>query len=83
MILMVASRVTLSHGGHGLELEKTSKTISLTAILILLAAITRISAPWVRSYESHLVYSALLWIIAVCVWAFVFLPKMFQDRTHA
>ncbi len=75
MTTMVASRVTLAHGGYGLELELRSKALLWTALLMLSAALVRVCAPWSQSYFGHLAFAAGLWVLSVAVWAKVFIPR--------
>ncbi len=78
MTLMIATRVSLAHGGHGLALEKSSKAIFAGALLVIFAAITRFSAGFsVAIYQSHLVYASWAWILGLLIWGWVYLPKMF------
>lgn len=77
MTLMIATRVSLAHGGHGLELEKNSKAIVAGSLLIILAAATRVSAAFsAHIYQSHLVYASCAWILGLVVWGWVYLPKI-------
>jgi uncharacterized protein involved in response to NO len=80
MILMVASRVALARGGHGLALERTSRALPWAAALVLIAAATRLYAGWsAGSYASHLAYAAATWIAALGAWAAFFLPRVLRD----
>lgn len=79
MTFMIASRVTLAHGGHSLEIEKRSKIYATIGICIVLAALTRVSAPWSGSYTWHLAYAAGLWIAAVLSWVIFFVPKIIRN----
>ena len=40
----------------------------MVATLALLAALTRVVAPWSSSYQQHLAYAGATWIVAVVVW---------------
>ncbi len=81
MILMVATRVTLAHGGHGLDLEKKSKILSVVAWLLLLSTATRVIAIMMpKTYNHHLAYAALIWCVAILLWASVFLPKILKVK---
>jgi uncharacterized protein involved in response to NO len=76
MAMMIATRVSLAHGAHGLELERTSKALFVVTGLTVLAAITRVTAPLIPSiYLKHLGYAALTWIAALLVWGWYFLRK--------
>ena len=84
MTLMIASRVTLAHGGYGLELEANSKAIAITGVLILFAAATRVTAILIpNSYLPHLAYAAMIWIIALGVWSWSFIPRMLMKSKAA
>ena len=77
MTLLVATRVTLSHGGHGIGMELKSKTLFVLVILFILAALTRFSAGLLPAqYQSHLLYAALIWILGLVWWGIVFIPKI-------
>lgn len=74
--LLVASRVTLAHGDHPLELESTSRIYALVSVSVVMAALTRFTAIWTTSYFQHLAYAALLWVVAILGWAVFFIPKL-------
>lgn len=77
MTLMVATRVTLAHGGHEMLLEFRSRSLLISGALIVLAALTRMSADLLpQVYESHLLYAAATWLIALGVWMTVFFPRI-------
>lgn len=76
--LLVASRVSLAHGGYSLDFESHSRIYSIFAILIIIAALARVSAQWVPSFFQHLAYVATLWILAVVSWGVFFVPKILK-----
>lgn len=77
MTFMVVVRVSLSHGKHDMNLEKRSKALFIGAFLICLAGFTRLSASFAPEiYQSHLVYAAYTWILALVIWGLKFLPKV-------
>lgn len=80
VVLLISSRVILAHGGFGLEFEMKSKLIRVMGLLVILAALTRVVAPWIpggpRTYVSHLTYAALLFGIALFVWFGAFARKV-------
>lgn len=79
MTYMVASRVTLAHGGSGLDLEAKIFPLSVVGFCILLAGVTRVSVFIVPdSYFNHLAYSAMVWILGLVIWGLIFIPKMFK-----
>jgi hypothetical protein len=69
LILAVATRVTLSHGGKDLRLERRSWPLRIGLTLGLIAMLARIGAPFAAaSYFEHLAFAALLWIAGVLCW---------------
>lgn len=78
MIFGVATRVILAHGGYGLRLEQRSWAVRLLLICFALALVTRITAPFIADYFSHLAYAALLWLLGVAAWSWTFAPKLFR-----
>lgn len=84
LTLFVATRVSLSHGGHDTSIEAKSKTLYGVISLFILAALTRFSAGMLPSeYQSHLLYAASVWIIGLVWWAIVFLPKIIFVKSKA
>ncbi len=78
MTTIISSRVILSHGNYGLDIESKSKIYAFCSLMFMLAAITRFSAPWTPNYINHLGYAAACWIIAMLVWCVIFIPKIFN-----
>jgi len=69
LILAVATRVTLSHGGKDLALERRSWPLRIGLTLGLIAMLARIGAPFTAaSYFEHLAFAALLWMAGVLCW---------------
>jgi uncharacterized protein involved in response to NO len=81
MTFMVAVRVTLSHGNHGLELESKSKAIWLAGTLIVLTALFRVlSGFFPERYFGILALASIFWGLALVIWGIVFLPKMVKEK---
>lgn len=78
IVFMVASRVTLAHGGYPLECESKSKVYAVTAISLIIAGTTRFIAVWTASYTRHLGYAAITFIFGLGVWGYYFLPKLLR-----
>jgi len=80
MTLIIATRVTLSHGGHDMALEKTSKLLKIFAGLMLLAATTRAAARFLpeEAYWNHLLFAAWVWIAALILWGTFALPRLLR-----
>ena len=69
LILAVGMRVTLSHGGHGLASEKKNWPIRIALVCGTIAMLARAGAPFApASYGQHLLWAALLWIVALGIW---------------
>lgn len=81
MTLMIASRVTLSHGKHNMKIEKDSKALFVGALLLCGAGATRASAGIAAHiYQSHLNYASYLWVMGLIIWGWQFLPKIFKVK---
>jgi uncharacterized protein involved in response to NO len=71
LIFAVGTRVTLSHGGHGLGQERRSWPLRIAVTAGLIAMLARVGAPLAPfSYFEHLALAALLWIAGVAFWGF-------------
>jgi uncharacterized protein involved in response to NO len=71
LIFAVGTRVTLSHGGHGLAKEQRSWPLRIAVTAGLIAMLARIGAPFAAfAYFEHLALAALLWIGGVSFWGF-------------
>lgn len=84
MALLVASRVILSHGGFDIELERRSKLLACTVALGALAAVTRMSAPFLGAgYERHLGYAAFCWTLAISLWGAWMILKLWKKDANS
>jgi uncharacterized protein involved in response to NO len=74
LILAIGTRVTLSHGGHGLSKERRSWPLRIGIGTGLIAMLARLGAPFAGlTYFAHLAWAAILWIIGMLFWGvFVF-----------
>jgi uncharacterized protein involved in response to NO len=71
LILAVGTRVTLSHGGHSLSLERGSWPLRIGLSTGLIAMLARVGAPFAPfSYFEHLALAGLLWIGGILIWGF-------------
>lgn len=76
-IAAVMVQVSLSHGGHVMRPLSGTKLLLACGILLLLAAVTRISAALIPSmYLSHLSYAAMAFAAAWIVWIVAFARKI-------
>jgi uncharacterized protein involved in response to NO len=82
MIFSVATRVVLSHGGHDQRLELNSKALIAMLVCLIIAMATRVAAPWIGQYFSHLAYASIMWIAASLFWSAIFLPRLFRRRVE-
>lgn len=84
LTLLVATRVTLSHGGHGMALEQSSRVLVGTSVLALTAMLVRVFALWAGGgYFTVLAVAAALWIGAVLLWSALFVPKMVRVGSNS
>ena len=80
LILAVATRVTLSHGGKDLALERRSWPLRIGLTLGLIAMLARIGAPFATaSYFEHLAFAALLWMAGVLCWGSAMARWLYRD----
>lgn len=71
--LLIATRVLVSHGPQIKELEN-NRVLYVMSFLLILSSATRVSAYLLpEMYLTHLGYSALLFVIAVVLWAGTYL----------
>jgi uncharacterized protein involved in response to NO len=69
LILAVGMRVTLSHGGHGLEPERKNWPLRIALILGSISMLARVGAQFhSASYSAHLVYASVALMIALVIW---------------
>jgi len=77
LILAVATRVVLSHGGHALAEEKKSWPLRMGLITGLIAMLARVGAPFVPAiYFSHLAWAGLFWIGGMSFWGIFLLRRI-------
>lgn len=74
MTLFVSVRVVLAHSGQEYLRWEKAPALYLMAALLLLAAVTRASAPLLAPalLFSHYSYAAGTWILALSIWAWYF-----------
>lgn len=81
LTLMIASMVTLSHGGHDMTQIRKSKLLTAVGLLVFLAALTRAVAPLTdEGYVLHLLWAGILWIGALGLWSWGLIPKILWIR---
>ena len=78
LIFAIGTRVTLSHGGHGLAQEQRSWPLRIGLATGLIALLARIGAPFAAfMYFAHLAWAALFWIGGMLFWGF-YLVKLLR-----
>jgi uncharacterized protein involved in response to NO len=81
LILAVGMRVTLSHGGHGLEPERKNWPLRMALILGSLSIVSRIAAPFnPDAFSSHLAYASILLMLALLIWGWRVMKLMLARR---
>ena len=80
VILAVGTRVTLSHGGHGLAKERASWPLRIGIATGLIAMLARVGAPFSGfTYFEHLALAALLWIGGILFWGFHLFRLIYRE----
>lgn len=74
LTLFVSVRVVLAHSGQEFLRWERSPALYLMGGLVLLASLTRVSAPMLAPQHifTHYAYAAALWIGALAIWAWYF-----------
>jgi uncharacterized protein involved in response to NO len=81
LILAVGMRVTLSHGGHGLEPERKNWPLRIGLFFGMLAMLSRAGAPFdAETYSRHLVYASFSLMIALTIWGWRIVRLMYAKR---
>jgi uncharacterized protein involved in response to NO len=79
LILAVATRVTLSHGGHDPRREQRSWPLRLGLTCGLIALMARIGAPFApATYFEHLAFAGVLWMAGILLWG-VYLVRLIRS----
>ncbi len=77
ILFTVSTRVILGHSGHSHLFQRRLRFLVTTLALLLLAMLTRASADvFLVARNSHLVYAALVWLLAAGIWAAFLSPKL-------
>ncbi len=78
LLFTVSTRVVLGHSGHADLFQRRLPFLVGALGLLVLAMLTRVSAEIFPSGRNrHLVYAALVWLIAAGLWAWALGPKLF------
>ena len=77
ILFTVSTRVILGHSGHAHLFGRRLTFLAAALGLLVIAMIARVGADFFPpTRDSHLVYAALIWLIAAAVWAWALLPKL-------
>jgi uncharacterized protein involved in response to NO len=77
ILFTVSTRVVLGHSGHAHLFQRRLRFLMASLALLVLAMLARISADFILpERNSHLVYAALIWLLAAAVWAWALAPKL-------
>src|SRR5262249_805151 len=77
ILFTVSTRVVLGHSGHSYLFQKRLRFLIASLALLVLAMLARVSADFILTERNtHLVYAALMWILAGVVWAWALAPKL-------
>jgi uncharacterized protein involved in response to NO len=77
ILFTVSTRVVLGHSGHQHLFQKRLRFLVASLALLVLAMVARISADFIPpERNSHLVYAALIWLLAAMIWACALGPKL-------
>lgn len=77
IVFTVSTRVILGHAGQSHLFRKRLGFVMAALALLVVAMVARVGADFIPSARnSHLVYAALIWLLAAIVWACALLPKL-------
>jgi uncharacterized protein involved in response to NO len=77
ILFTVSTRVIIGHAGQSHLFRKRLRFLVAALTLLVIAMIARVGADFVPpARNSHLVYAALIWLIAASVWAVALGPKL-------
>jgi uncharacterized protein involved in response to NO len=77
ILFTVSTRVIIGHAGQSHLFQKRLRFLVLALALLMVAMVARVGADFIPpARNSHLVYAALIWILAAIVWACALGPKL-------
>ena len=77
IIFTVSTRVIIGHAGQSHLFRKRLRFLMAALTLLIIAMISRVGADFVPpARNSHLVYAALIWLLAATVWLVALGPKL-------
>ncbi len=80
ILFTVSTRVILGHSGQTHLFQKRLRFLIASLVLLIIAMLARVGADFFPpGRNSHLVYAALIWLIAAAVWAWALVPKLLMS----
>jgi len=77
IVFTVSTRVIVGHAGQSHLFRKRLRFLFAALTLLVVAMLTRVSADFIPpERNSHLVYAALIWLLAAAIWAWALVPKL-------
>jgi uncharacterized protein involved in response to NO len=77
ILFTVSTRVIIGHAGQSHLFRKRLRFLVAALSLLLVAMIARVGADFIPpARNSHLVYAALIWLLAATIWAVALAPKL-------
>jgi uncharacterized protein involved in response to NO len=77
ILFTVSTRVIIGHAGQSHLFRKRLRFLVATLTLLVIAMIARVGADFIPpARNSHLVYAALIWLLAATIWAVALTPKL-------
>jgi uncharacterized protein involved in response to NO len=77
ILFTVSTRVIIGHAGQSHLFRKRLRFLIATITLLIIAMIARVGADFIPpARNSHLVYAALIWLLAAVVWFVALGPKL-------
>jgi uncharacterized protein involved in response to NO len=81
ILFTVSTRVILGHSGHAHLFQRRLRFLIAALVLLIVAMLTRVGADFFPpERNSHLVYAALIWLVAAAIWAWALVPKLFLSE---
>ena len=77
ILFTVSTRVILGHAGQSHLFQKRLRFLIAALALLIIATVARVGADFIPpARNSHLVYAALIWVLAAIVWLVALGPKL-------
>jgi uncharacterized protein involved in response to NO len=81
ILFTVSTRVILGHSGYTHLFQKRLYFLIVALVLLIVTMLARVGADFFPpERNSHLVYAALIWLMATAIWAWALLPKLLLNE---